>query len=83
MVLNISRRLLVSQDRHEIYLTVASYDQAYIDYVTGKDKTPGKSILHMLQVGPYTLNHAGQMQRLSRILLAFCYQEYSTRSSHS
>lgn len=28
-----SRRLLVSQNRHEVYLNIAEYDKGYLDYL--------------------------------------------------
>lgn len=32
----IYRRVMISQDRHEIYITIAEYDSNYIKYLNGK-----------------------------------------------
>lgn len=32
------RRFMVSQDRHEIYVTIAEYDEVYVKYLTGKKR---------------------------------------------
>ena len=48
-------RLFVSQDRHEIYLTFATFGAGYVDYIRGFEPNPGKdAFLSMREVGPYT-----------------------------
>ncbi|MCJ1467786.1 hypothetical protein MMC07_006411 [Pseudocyphellaria aurata] len=71
------RRLLVSQDACEIYMTIAEYDSAYIDYIHGKEEaTSGEpSFLTMHQYGPWkTMNHE-EMENLGFLILAFSLQQ--------
>jgi hypothetical protein len=69
------RRLLISQDRHEIYLTIGTYDLEYIVYVTKKDQKQGKSFLHMKQYGPYNVTTPEHMMKIGLFLFAFAHQE--------
>ncbi|KAB8200084.1 hypothetical protein BDV34DRAFT_230615 [Aspergillus parasiticus] len=65
------RRVLVSQDRHEIYLTFAEYSEDYVKYLNntlGKDESPGFLTLHGF--GPWDTDRVGDMKDLGRILLA-------------
>ncbi|PWY87803.1 hypothetical protein BO94DRAFT_574909 [Aspergillus sclerotioniger CBS 115572] len=64
-------RILISQDRHEIYLTFAEYDANYIRYLNntlGKDEKPGFLTLHVF--GPWDTTRAGDVKQLGSILLA-------------
>ncbi|PLB45039.1 hypothetical protein P170DRAFT_513116 [Aspergillus steynii IBT 23096] len=64
-------RVHVSQNRHEIFITVAEYDSGYISYLRKKpaDDEP-LSFLTMHQYGPWNTNNAGHMKKLGPILLA-------------
>lgn len=77
------RRLLISQDSNEIYLTIAKYDAAYVNYILGDaEATSGKpSLMTMHQYGPWkTMNHE-DMENLGILILAFTLQQFSNDSS--
>ncbi|MCJ1249917.1 hypothetical protein MMC30_007143 [Trapelia coarctata] len=76
------RRLLISQDRHEVYLTVARYNTEYINYITNKEDS-GKDFLRMTEYGPYSTMERSAVKRLGHILLAFALQECSSPPSAS
>ncbi|PLN78854.1 hypothetical protein BDW42DRAFT_174009, partial [Aspergillus taichungensis] len=64
-------RAHVSQDRHEIFITIAEYDSSYVSYLRKNpldDEAP--SFLTMHQYGPWNTTHAGHMKKLGPILLA-------------
>lgn len=65
------RRCHISQNRHEIFITIAEYDSGYISYLRTKpasDEAP--SFLTMHQYGPWNTKDAGHMKSLGPILLA-------------
>jgi hypothetical protein len=65
------RRIHVSQDRHEIFLTFAEYDDDYIAYL--KNETPksaNPSFLTMHEYGPWDTQKPSDMKELGPILLA-------------
>ncbi|KAL2821899.1 hypothetical protein BJX63DRAFT_377390 [Aspergillus granulosus] len=64
------KRLHLSQDRHEIYLTVAEYDYEYVRYLKDKDYKPtSKSFMRMQQFGPWDTLIRKDMEKLGPILL--------------
>lgn len=63
------RRLLISQDRQEIYLIRATYDNDYLSYLKG-EQVP-RSFLKMEEHGPYIVTNYKHMDNLGRIILAF------------
>ena len=67
------RRLLISQDRDEIYLTVASFDTDYVEYICGKKNT-ATSFLEMRPYGGFNTGSASHMRGLGELILAFCLQ---------
>ncbi|KAH7325713.1 hypothetical protein B0I35DRAFT_474458 [Stachybotrys elegans] len=69
---SVHRRLMVSQDRHEVYLTVASFDDDYISYIRGHKMT--NSFLKMQEYGPFDVCNKDHMRYLGRILLAVSIQ---------
>ncbi|KAI1938269.1 hypothetical protein LOZ57_006438 [Ophidiomyces ophidiicola] len=65
------RRLMISQDRHEIYVIVATYSQKYVDYITQvTTATDDYSFMTMTEYGPFVPDKKGHMQRLGSVLLA-------------
>lgn len=64
-------RIHLSQDRDEIFITVAEYDSDYIAYLTKKsaDQSP-PSLLTMHQLGPWNVRSQSDMSQLGPILLA-------------
>jgi hypothetical protein len=64
--------MIISQDRHEIYLTVAKYDDEYIKYLSDKSyrNVFPSSFMTMHQFGPWDILDARNMEHLGPILLA-------------
>ncbi|CAG8251307.1 unnamed protein product [Penicillium nalgiovense] len=71
-------RFHISQDRHLVYVTVARYDQKYLEYlVHGKLSQDDKdnddknlSFMIMDQYGPWDTTDRAHMRRLGPLLLA-------------
>jgi hypothetical protein len=63
-------RVLISQDRHEIFVTFAEYGPAYTN-----DKWQGKGpidyFLTMNEYGPFDIRHSSHMQYLGAFILIF------------
>ncbi|KAB8257905.1 hypothetical protein BDV32DRAFT_151882 [Aspergillus pseudonomiae] len=73
-------RVLVSQDRHEIYLTFAEYGANYVKYLNntlGQEESPDFLTLH--EFGPWDTCKAGDMKDLGRILLAIALRAETER----
>jgi hypothetical protein len=49
--------VLISQDRHEVYLTFAAFDRDYVGYVTGKAEAKVDTLLRMHQFGPFVISN--------------------------
>ncbi|KAL4786895.1 hypothetical protein BJX76DRAFT_320055 [Aspergillus varians] len=63
-------RLHVSQDRHEIFLTVAEYDGDYVKYLNDKHHhSDAPSFMTMHCFGPWDTREPGHMRMLGPILL--------------
>ncbi|KAL8346407.1 hypothetical protein RB598_000352 [Gaeumannomyces tritici] len=71
-----ARRVLVSQNRDEIYITIATFDKSYTEYITGaRPQMSGQtSFLRLVEYGPYLTNNKDQMEKFAVIILAFCLQ---------
>ncbi|PYH38808.1 uncharacterized protein BO87DRAFT_350287 [Aspergillus neoniger CBS 115656] len=66
---NKPHRLIISQDRHEIYISVAEYDDNYIDYLqTGQTRNNPFLVMH--QYGPWDTLNPDAMDDLGPIILA-------------
>ncbi|KKZ68153.1 hypothetical protein EMCG_06164 [[Emmonsia] crescens] len=76
---DIYRRFLVSQNRHEIYLTIAEYDDAYVKYLHNENKDT-KSMMKMNEFGPWTLSSKSHMRDFAAIMLAFTLQHSELKS---
>ncbi|KAL5341041.1 hypothetical protein BJX70DRAFT_359499, partial [Aspergillus crustosus] len=64
-----SRRLLLSQDRHQIFLTVAGFDSSYRDYLV--NGTIGDdAFLTMHTYGPWNTLVESHMDELAVIVLS-------------
>ncbi|KAE8155174.1 hypothetical protein BDV25DRAFT_126095 [Aspergillus avenaceus] len=62
-------RIIISQDRQEIYISVAEYSADYIHYLqTGDIRNNTFMVMH--EFGPWNTNSAGSMAELGPILLA-------------
>ncbi|RDL39095.1 uncharacterized protein BP5553_03435 [Venustampulla echinocandica] len=69
----IFRRLLISQDSTEIYLTISEFDQQYLDYITGLQQPPDqqRSFTYLVTMGPWFINKESHTRDLGSLLLAF------------
>lgn len=64
-------RLHVSQDRNEIYLIFADYDEDYVKYLDNKlGPTDEPGFLTMYQFGPWDTESGSDMADIGKILLA-------------
>ncbi|CAG7950355.1 unnamed protein product [Penicillium salamii] len=64
-------RLHVSQDRNEIYIIFAEYDETYVKYLDDKlDRSKDPGFLTMHQFGPWDIENRSDMADVGRILLA-------------
>ncbi|KAE8348320.1 hypothetical protein BDV28DRAFT_143789 [Aspergillus coremiiformis] len=68
----------MSQNRHEIFLTFADYDDDYLAYLQNKPpKKSALSFLKMHQYGPWNTQSASDMKQLGPILLAITLYAYT------
>ncbi|KAJ5254666.1 hypothetical protein N7505_011875 [Penicillium chrysogenum] len=77
----IRRRLLISQDNHEIFLTIACYDTEYVRYLKGElvegsnfDGRSTKPFLKMQEYGPWDITDANNMAYLAEIVLGVAFE---------
>ncbi|KAJ5213232.1 hypothetical protein N7449_000401 [Penicillium cf. viridicatum] len=72
------RRLHISQDRHQIFITFAEYDESYIQYLhnTLPPKSP-RPFLKMHEFGPWNTMARSDMEDIGGILLAIALRAYS------
>jgi hypothetical protein len=65
---------MFSQDRHEVYVTFASWHKDYVDYLS-KDENKGRitpnSHLTMKTFGPFNTKEARHMKDLAIFVVAF------------
>lgn len=71
----LNRRLLISQDRHEIYLTFAEFDATYVDYISHRKTKTREAFLEMRPYGPFSIGDKTRMKVLGELVLAFALQE--------
>ncbi|KAL4968481.1 uncharacterized protein BDV14DRAFT_196786 [Aspergillus stella-maris] len=67
------KRVHIAQDRHEIYISVAVYDDGYLDYLHNTESAEQKenpSFLEIYQFGPWDTLEETHMRYLGPILLA-------------
>ncbi|KAI0970014.1 hypothetical protein F4678DRAFT_480727 [Xylaria arbuscula] len=69
----LSRRLLVSQDRHNIYLTFAVYNADYVDYICDR-AIRDNAFLTMKEYGPFDISQRKAMEMLGELVLAYALQ---------
>lgn len=68
------RRCMISQDRHEIYIIIATYTKEYVAYLQGDRDGSSGPFLTMHQIGPFIPNAERHMERLGRIIAALSRQ---------
>ncbi|KAL2821904.1 hypothetical protein BJX63DRAFT_427265 [Aspergillus granulosus] len=62
------RRIHVSQDRHEIWVIIADYDDSYLRYLEGEDDPD--AFMTMQEYGPWFTDNLNHMRHLAPILVA-------------
>ncbi|KAG2026971.1 hypothetical protein GB937_000707 [Aspergillus fischeri] len=62
-----NQRLLVAEDRDEIYLVWAPYDASYVDYLEGKP-TSGNVFIAMNEIGPFKTQHGAHMRQAAEYM---------------
>ncbi|EAW12024.1 uncharacterized protein ACLA_007840 [Aspergillus clavatus NRRL 1] len=68
-------RIIVSQGRHETYVTVAEYDENYIEYLNSPDTgNLPRSFMTMHQFGPWNTLDLSHIRYLGPVLLATSLQ---------
>jgi hypothetical protein len=67
--------VLISQDRHEVYLTFAAFDDKYVRFVTGKAEAEVDTFLRMHQFGPFVISNAQHMRCLAYYVLAITLEK--------
>lgn len=65
---NNARRILVSQDGHEIYITFPEYDENWASYLNG-GSIARAGFMEMVKYGPYCIDNAKHMQMFAEIAL--------------
>jgi hypothetical protein len=71
----IFRRFIISQDQHQIFITLADYWTGYVKYLQGvSGASRDISLMTMNEYGPWDTRSAGDMYDLSLILLAISLQ---------
>ncbi|OAX80823.1 hypothetical protein ACJ72_04832 [Emergomyces africanus] len=68
------RRCMISQNRHEIYLIIATYTKEYVAYLQGDWDESSEPFLRMHQIGPFRPYAKRHMERLGRIIAALSRQ---------
>ncbi|PYI29013.1 hypothetical protein BP00DRAFT_427913 [Aspergillus indologenus CBS 114.80] len=72
------RRILLSQDRHEIFITVARYDDKYLDFLDGKPG-PERAFMRMHEFGPWDTQSITDMKQVAVILIAMALRAEDDR----
>lgn len=75
-----NRRIIISQDKDEIFLIFAEYGKAYTRYLDSIGEAnihsiDPKSFLTMYEVGPFNTNHQPAMSKLGAIILALVLRD--------
>lgn len=60
--------MLLSQDRQEIYVTIADYTESYVDYLYGKGEFEDAECLRMQMFGPFFTDDPSHMAYLGAVL---------------
>jgi len=72
-------RLLISQDRNQIYLSFASFTADYVDYICDEQGiSPNPvSLLRMNEYGPFDVGSQSNMSQLGELVLGYALQQCS------
>ncbi|KAI2717689.1 hypothetical protein CBS147332_4569 [Penicillium roqueforti] len=73
----LDRRLLISQDEDDIYLTLAQYPPEYPAYLQG-DLCPSRGtalpFLTMQDYGPWVIESKSNMRHFAMVIMSYCLQ---------
>ncbi|KAJ6036219.1 hypothetical protein N7540_000498 [Penicillium herquei] len=75
------RRFHVSQDRHEIYIIFAEYDENHVRHLNQKFPSEAPPFLRMQEFGPWDINNKVAMKELAVILLAISLRAHADSMS--
>ncbi|KAM3454557.1 hypothetical protein MY3296_003014 [Beauveria thailandica] len=78
------RRILLSQDQREVFVTLATYTEKYISYILHSVHKPAYAegtlttddFLRMYPYGPFRVDVLKDMEQLARVLTALSYQNF-------
>ncbi|CAG8891060.1 unnamed protein product [Penicillium egyptiacum] len=79
------KRLHISQDRHEVYVTVAKYDERYLNYLDNthpSSENDNRPFLTIRQYGPWNTLENSHIRDLGLILLAISLQADDDRKAN-
>lgn len=62
------RRLLISQDHEELYITIAEYEDSYLHYLQGRNSLEDSGFLTMNRFGPFRINRSLHMNFFGGIM---------------
>jgi hypothetical protein len=62
-------RLLISQDRHEIFIGFATYNPDFYEYLRRNKVTPD-AFLKVVTYGPWSIENSRHMEQLSQVIVA-------------
>ncbi|KAI0104626.1 hypothetical protein GGR51DRAFT_521573 [Nemania sp. FL0031] len=68
------RRLLISQDHNQIFITIAEFDADYVDYICDRPSIE-HSLLEMQEYGPFRTDDPEMMEILGYLMLGFTIDE--------
>jgi hypothetical protein len=69
--------VFISQDKHEVYLTFATFDDEYVEYVSGNAEVKDDTFLRMNQFGPFVTSNPDHMRCLAYYILAITLEKCS------
>lgn len=64
--------MIFAQDRHEIFVSVATCEQTYIDYL--QNKGGPDSFLKITEYGPYKIDDSHHMEDLAVVVMTYCLE---------
>lgn len=76
------RRVHISQNRHEIFIIIAEYDDKYLSYL--KNETSGQNtFMKMHEFGPWSTQDLNHMRHLTPILVAIMLRAHADYEAES
>lgn len=69
--MSLLRRILISQDRDEIFVTIASYSAEYVQFLRGTGAAH-QDFLTLQEYGPWLIYSRKDMRQFGHIIVAIC-----------